>query len=345
MKLAGRAILDFLRRPDPAVRAILVYGPDAGLVRERGRILAQSVVADIADPFRVTEIEAKALADDPAQLADEAAALSLTGGRRVVRITGAADRLSALFADFLAHSPGEALVVVEAGDLPGRSSLRKAFEAAPAAVALPCYGDDPAAIHALIEEMLTEAGWTAERPALDYLKANLGADRGVTRQELTKLVTYLGVPGAGVRLTLEDVEACIGDSAALGLDDLCFAVTGGDTAGVERTMARCLMAGDGPIVILRGAQRHLQRLHLAAALCAAGSPPDAAVRRLRPPLHFKREAAFRHHLQTWSPAKLATALDILTEAEIACKSTGAPDEALCRTALLRIAGAARSPRR
>ena len=137
MKLAGRAILDFLRRPDPAVRAILVYGPDAGLVRERGRILAQSVVADIADPFRVTEIEAKALADDPAQLADEAAALSLTGGRRVVRITGAADRLSALFADFLAHSPGEALVVVEAGDLPGRASLRKAFEAAPAAGARP----------------------------------------------------------------------------------------------------------------------------------------------------------------------------------------------------------------
>lgn len=341
MKLAGRAIQGFLRRPDPAIRAILLYGPDAGLVRERGRTLAASVVSDLADPFRVTDLVAKDLQDDPARLADEAAALSLTGGRRVVRIAGASDRLAPLFADFLRAPPGEALVVVEAGDLPARSSLRKAFEAGASGAALPCYADDAAAIHGLIEETLREAGFTAEPAALEYLKARLGTDRGVTRQELTKLVTYLGTPEKGERLTLEAAEACIGDSAAIGLEDLCDAMAGGDRAALERCFSRCLLDGDGPIAVLRAAIRHLQRLHFAASLVAAGEPPDAALRRLRPPPHFKREASFRSQLRAWPASVLTRALDHLLEAEIACKSTGAPDEAICRDALLRIAQHAR----
>jgi hypothetical protein len=35
MKLASARVEGFLRRPDPEIRAVLLYGPDAGLVRER----------------------------------------------------------------------------------------------------------------------------------------------------------------------------------------------------------------------------------------------------------------------------------------------------------------------
>ena len=37
-------------------------------------------------------------------------------------------------------------------------------------------------------------------------------------------------------------------------------------------------------------------------------------------------------------------VELLTEAEIDCKSTGLPDEAICRGVLLRLAGAARQRR-
>lgn len=342
MKLASRAIEGFLRRPDPAARAVLIYGPDAGLVRERGKRLARTVVDDLDDPFRAVELSAAQIQDDPARLADEAAAQSLTGGRRVLRITEAGDKFSKIAGGFLAQPAGDALVVVEAGDLSGRSSLRKLFEAASNAAALPCYADDGETLETVIEQVLHQAGLGIEPPALDYLKANLGGDRGVSRQELDKLVTYMGPAGGTV--TLDAAEICVGDSAAIGLDDVCYAATAGDTTALERALGRCYLAGEAPIAILRAAQRHMQRLHLVAGQTAGGGA-EMAIKRLRPPLHFKRTREFAAQLRLWPVGRLATALDILTEAEIDCKTTGAPDQALCRAALIRIAGAARAARR
>jgi len=343
MKLAPRSIAGFLRRPDPGVRAALVYGPDLGLVHERAQLLATAVAEDPNDPFRVVELAAAQLADDPARLADEAAALSFTGGRRVVRISGTSERLTGLLQRFLADPLGDALIVLEAGDLGRSSGLRRLFEDADNAAALACYGDDADALEGLIAAVLGAAGLRLDPAAQDYLQARLGGDRGVSRQELTKLVTYMG-PDAGT-IRLEDVEACIGDSAALGLDDVCFATSGGDTGALERALARCFTAGDGPVAVLRAMQRHIQRLHLVAGLQQSGTPIETALKRLRPPLHFKRSALFRAQLRQWPVARLAQALDILTEAEIDCKSTGAADEALCRWALLRLAGAARAAQR
>ena len=117
MRLAPSRIAAFLQRPDPEIRAVLLYGPDEGLVRERAAAIARSVCADLKDPFRVADLTAAVLAADPARLADEAAQLSLTGGRRVVRVRGAGDGLAKLFAEFLGGTPGEAFVAVEAGEL------------------------------------------------------------------------------------------------------------------------------------------------------------------------------------------------------------------------------------
>src|SRR6516162_6591594 len=109
MKLAPSRIAAFLQRPDPETRAVLLYGPDAGLVRERAETIARSVCPDLKDPFRVADLGAAVLAADPARLADEAAQLSLTGSRRVVRVRGAGDTLGKLFAEFLEEEPGRCL--------------------------------------------------------------------------------------------------------------------------------------------------------------------------------------------------------------------------------------------
>jgi DNA polymerase-3 subunit delta len=46
-------------------------------------------------------------------------------------------------------------------------------------------------------------------------------------------------------------------------------------------------------------------------------------------------------VQQWPPKRLGQALAILLEAELDCKTTGLPDEAVCGRALIRIANAAR----
>mgnify|MGYP003340380061 CR=1 FL=1 len=55
MKLDSRSIPGFLASPDPEIRAVLLYGPDEGKVRERGADLARKIVPDLNDPFRIAE--------------------------------------------------------------------------------------------------------------------------------------------------------------------------------------------------------------------------------------------------------------------------------------------------
>ena len=319
---------------------MLLYGPDGGLVRERADALAGQVVDDLGDPFRVAELSPAQLKADPARLADEAAALAMTGGRRVVRLRPAGDDLGDLMAAFLADSPGEALVLVEAGELTPRSHLRKAFEAARNAAALPCYPDEDGGLRRVIEDTLAPLGFSMEPAAQRYLAAALGGDRLMTRRELEKLAVYMGDER---RISLADAEACVGDSSILTLDSVAMAAGAGDIAAVERGLALAYLEGANPVAVLRAAARHLQRLHLCAGAAARGEPLDRALRAFRPPLHFKVEKAIRSQVGKWPETRVVRAMDLVLEAERECKTTGLPAEAMCSRALLRLARAARSP--
>jgi len=340
MWLKGAAITAFVDAPDPKVVAVLVYGPDAGLVRERSLALTTAVLGAADDPFRLVEVDAAALKDDPARLRDEAAAISLGGGRRVVRVRNAGDALAELVKGTIDHIGGETLVIVEAGNLGSRSALRRLFEGTRAAAALPCYLDEPETLDDLIGDALAAAGLTIEPAARAYLVDHLGSDRLISRGELEKLVLYMG-PGGGV-VGLDEAMACVGDSAELTLEDVAFATAAGDQARLGRALTRSFLEGKSPVQALRATAHHLQRLHLTSGRRDCGMALEQALRSLRPVVFYKREPDFRRQLGQWTTPRLASALDIVLEAEQACKATGAPQEALCSRALMRIAVAARS---
>ena len=344
MKITGARMRKFLGEANPGIVCVLVYGPDRGLARERADALAHHVVDDPADPFRVARLTAAQIKDDPARLADEAAALSLTGGRRVVRITEATDGLTAVFKDFLntvadgKQSPdGEsALVVVEAGELGPRSSLRRLFEGAEAAAALACYADDARGLGSVIAETLARHGLTATPDALGFLTENLGGDRLLTRNELEKLALYMGGPGT---VELEHAMASVGDSAQVSLDAVVYAACGGDRRALDQALARAFSDGIQPVSLLRAAARHLQRLHLAAALVDRGKSPAQAMAALRPPVIFLFRDRFQAQMRRWPAARLAAAMELICEAELNCKTTGLPAQAVCGRALMRLAQA------
>lgn len=343
MKFKPGQVETFLKSPEPGVRAALIFGPDAGLVRERADRLARSVVPDLGDPFRTAELTPAQLRDDPARLADEAAAIAFTGGRRVVRIRDSGDALTTLLQAFLGDPPGDALIVVEAGDLGARSSLRSLFEGAANGAAIACYADDGGGLEAVILDSLRRNGLRPDNDALAWLVDHLGGDRRLTRSELEKLALYVGEPGP---VTLEHVLAAVGDAAGLSLDDLAFAAADGNQAAVQRVLDRLLREGTSPVSILRGVARHFQRLHLAAGLMAQGRTPDQAMAALKPRVIFKHTDRFRANLRRWPAERIAGAFDLLVAAELDCKTTGLPAPEICGRALIQIATAAgRTPSR
>jgi DNA polymerase III subunit delta len=340
LKLPGNRIEGFLKSPDPKARVVLVFGPDAGLVKERLDRLTRTVVSDPADPFRVAELSVSNLKEDPARLSDEAAAMAMTGGRRVVRLRDAGDAVAGVLQSFLGNPMGDALVLVEAGELGPRSSLRKLVEGADNAVALPCYADEGSGLEAVIHDTLRTAGLTAEPDAVSWLADHLGGDRLLTRSELQKLALYMG--GSG-RVRLDDAIACIGDTAALSLDDLTMAAAEGDHSTAQRVLDRLFREGTSPVTVLRGLQRHFQRLHLAAGAMANGQSAEQAVSGLRPPPHFRIAKRMQGQLHRWPAERIATALDLLVTAEIDGKTTGMPAAELTARAIMQLTRAGGRP--
>lgn len=340
MKLTGKRIDAFLKAPAADVAAVLVFGPEPSLIRERVAALVAAVAGVPPDPFRCIELPSLALRSDSARLVDEASALSFSGGRRLVRVRDAGDALTAAFSQLLTDAGGApGLVVAEAGDLGKRSSLRLLFEGAASAVAIACYPEDAASLRTLIRETLAAQGLSVDGDALDFLSAQLGADRAVTRAELEKLALYMGGPG---RVTLADAMAAVGDSAALSLGAIVVAAGAGDFGTLDKALETAFAEGASPVAIVRVAAQHVTRLLQAQALVAAGKTPDQAMASLKPPVIFHQKPAFGLQMRRWSRPRLGQALDLLTDAELACKTTGAPALALATRALLQIAHAARS---
>lgn len=328
MKLKTNQIDSFLKKPDPAIRTVLVYGPDGGLVRERGHTLSKHIVADLNDPFNAAHLTGEIIESDPSRLFDELNAQSLMGGDRLVRITFPVEGIASSFKEWLKSKPrGGVFVVIEAGDLGQQSSLRKLFEGAENAAALPCYIEDERSIGNFIRDELRSAGLTISADALDLMAQSIKGDRQRARMEVEKLVVYmLSAPQKTVALS--DVQQSCGDSGVQSFDDLAYAVTGGNVAQALRSYRRLLEDGTELMVIERVLQNHLSRLHLVRSQLDKGVSIEIAMKGLQPQVFFKQADLFRVQVNKFSAGRLRQLLLRLAQLEAKTKQTGMPAETL-----------------
>lgn len=334
-----------LKKLNPIFMAVLVFGKDEGLVRERADIFSKQITPDLSDPFNVVKPGVEELKDQPGLLADELCSFSLMGGRRLIRLDGASDRSCQKAVELaLEANAGDNFLVITAGDLKPTSKIRKSFEGAKHALAVPCYADGASDIQGLIHQMFSNAQLQAEPAAIQYLMSNLGGDRLVSRSELDKVIMYkLGDDDCSVSLDL--VTKLVGDTANLALHDIANAVASGNVKGLDILLERALIQGENAIAILRTLQRRLTQLHLVKGMIEDGNSVDDAMKQLRPPLFFAERDIFKGQLMRWTKTRLSQALAIILDAETQCKTTGMPDTSIANRVCARLAtSAARAAR-
>ena len=342
MKIEPRQAEAFLKKPDPRIRGVVIYGNDDGLVAERAVALAKSICDDLNDPFRVVDIAGEVLKHDPARLADEFGALSMMGGRRVIRVRPAGEESVAALENLVAAPAGDALIVVEGGNLTPRSGLRTLAETEACLAAMPCYMDNEAALEGLVESAARAQGLTVDADALPWIVERLGGDRGQTRSEIEKLLLYKA-GDAGKTITLEDAVDILGDTAAIGIDDVIAATFDGELVALDRALDRVFSEGGHPVQLVRSLQRHADQLHIVSAHASKGGNMESAMFKARGlPRGGPVRQRFERHLRAWPLPRLSASLTVILEAEIECKRTGLPDEAIARRLCLRLAQAARS---
>ncbi|MCR4282579.1 MAG: DNA polymerase III subunit delta [Bauldia sp.] len=319
-----------LAKPDPAVRVVLIYGSDDGLVAERAERFARAVTGDAADPIARLRLESAELADDPGRLADEAHAVPLFGGNRVISVRVGGNRpIQPAVETILAAPPQDSWVVLTAGELRKTAPLRKVCETNKGAWAIPCYADADRDLDRIIDEETKIAGLTISSEARTALKGLIGSDRMISRSEVRKLCLYAA---GGDGITIDDVRAVIGDAAAFAVDETIDALAAGDSAALDRGYRRLVSSGTPGFVIAGAALRHFNFLQKSRAAFDGGRPPESLVQRAVPPIFFSRQAAVAKQIAAWPPGRIERTLAMLDQSMLDSRLHGAlSDEVIGQT--------------
>ena len=345
MILSKRADIDrFLAAPAPEIRAVVIYGRDRAIVRERADAVARKAVKDINDPFDVAVITEADLDADGAKLFGELTALSMMGGRRLVRLRlddkPSADKSAA--EALKAHVEGqlnpEALFLIEGGALGRDSALRKEAEKAAGAAVIPCYEDEAGDVARMIREGLAKDRVGLTNEALELLRARLPHERGVARQEIERLALYLG-PGSGVTATPADLDDFLGVEPEASLADAAIDAFGGRLAQAQAGLRRAAQEGEGGPAAVRAMSFHLGRLRRTLTLVKSGAGAQEAAKASG--VFWKNEKEFLRQVRAWSLPQIDEVQAELLAGDRACKSSGAPDSLIAERLALTIAGRAR----
>jgi DNA polymerase III subunit delta len=328
----------FIAKPDPALPIVLVFGPDAGLVRERVDALVRASVDDPNDPFALARIEGEELTGNPSRLVEEAHTVPLFGGRRAVLVKAGSRNIASAVETVIASPSNECRIIIEAGDLRKSAPLRALCEKAKVAAALPCYVDNARDLERLIEEELRADKMSIASDARAALLSLLGGDRLASRNEIRKLALYCKDQSS---IELTDVMAVVADASALALDGVIDAAFAGRTAEVETEFGKARAGGSSPAAIISAAIRQVANLHKMKLSVEGGDSVEFAMKRGAPPVHFTREAQVGVALRAWSPARLLRAMEQLAEASLDMRRNAPLAEAIGQRTLLSIAVSAR----
>lgn len=339
MKLARGAIGRVIDRPDPNVRFYLFCGADEAQSRALGARLLKSLDAE---KFAIPGGSLKA---DPALLADEAAAIGLFGGKRLLWIEPASDEIAGAVETLLQLPAAESIAVAIGGDLKKSSALRKLAEAAPNALAEVSYMPEGDAAERMIQDLARAEGLTMRPGIATRIAAACANDRAVAAQEMAKLAIYLdATPAAPKELdsrALDEVGADMPEGGFNRLADLAFS---GDLAGLAEELSALSEGGAEGVPVVRSLQRRLLTLAPLRARIEAGERPGDVMASVDKAMFWKDKPVVARMIREWDAKGLERAAERLGRLERNLMLTDAPKTESIGEELMAIARALR-PRR
>lgn len=336
MKLSPRDAARYFAKPESQRTGLLIYGADAMRVAlKRQQVIAALIGPAGEEEMRLTRLSAGDLRKDPALLNDAIKAQGFFPGPRVAFLEDAADSIAKAVGTALADwQMGDAQLIVTAGSLTARSTLRKLFESHPNAYAVGIYDDPPGRDE--IDALLRAAGLTRidGDAATDIAALARDLDPGDFRQTLEKLSLFKF--GDDSPVTSAQVEACAPASQEAALDDVLHIVAESRQAEIGPVLDRLQGQGIQPVGLCIAATRHFRTLHAAAA---DPGGPAAGLARVRPPVFGPRRDRMARQAQAWGLHKLEDAVRLLIDTDLQLRSAGqsAPAMALMERALIRLA--------
>ena len=328
MKLSGAQANGYFSKPDTNKTGLLIYGGDA----MRVAIKRQEVIAALLGPageeeMRLTRIPASDLRKDKAMLMDAVKAIGFFSGTRAAFVEDANENVAPMILAALEDwEQGDAQIIVTAGALKPTSKIRKAFEAHSNAFAVGIYDNPPTREE--IEKTLRDAGLTAPTGDVMGVLTNLAQalDPGDFRQTVGKITLYK--LNDTTPLCADDIAACAPTSTEADIDDILMVVGDARAEQIGPVLRKLQAQGVNAVTLCIGAMRHFRSLHRVACDTTG-----------RPNVWGPNKDRVISQARQWGPARLETALTVLTDTDLKLRSAGqnAPAMALVERAFIRLA--------
>ena len=241
-------------------------------------------------------------------------------------------------------SAGDALAVIEGGNLTPHSGLRTLAENERCLAALPCYMDNGVRATIAGRECRQNARFGCRARCARLIVERLGGDRGQSRSEVEKLPA-LASEGDGARtVSLDDALAVLGDTAAMSASTTISSSPRPSMAKSPRWIAPSTECSEGgnpvqfrayscnatSISSIWWPRTRRRGRRSGSGRCGARGPaafwPDARTLQATP--------------SYVAPAAPRRTLRAILRAELDCKTTGNPHEAIARRLCLALASSA-----
>ncbi|MBC6444507.1 MAG: DNA polymerase III subunit delta [Alphaproteobacteria bacterium GM202ARS2] len=308
----------WLREHAATVRAVIIYGSNHGLIQHYARALQRHYLgAEHADDaFRFVPMDGATLKNAAHQLLDEVRSPALDGTSRLIWIKNGGDFLTKPL-EQLADIATDNALIITCERLDKRSSLRRLAERTSDLAIVACYDEQPSSLTAYIDTVVREHGKTIDAQARSFLVRSLNSERLDARNQLDKILLYSAFDES---ITLAMCEACLTSHDAVAMNPIAFAVALKDRATLGVLLDKAQEQGLAMPSILRSVAYHFMRLYQCLAWMQDGVPLAQTLYRLKPPVFFRDEDAFKKQLTLWSVEGVHRAIALLTESEIVSKS-------------------------
>jgi DNA polymerase-3 subunit delta len=322
-----------LDTPPADIRFYLLYGPD-----EAGSAaLAKRLERAMGPDAERVDLDSSTLRSEPARLADEAASMSLFGDKRWIRVMPATDEtLPALVALLEVAQAGNPVVLL-AGALKSSSKIVKLAQDSRHAMACISYVPDGREAEQIAVAIAREGGLRLSSDLARRICDLTGGDRALMAGEIEKLCLYLdAAPDRPMEATAEALSALSAGSQEDDTGALVNAVLGGDLKTMRHQLAMLGAVGANMGAILRPLQNRAMLLAQIRAEYDKSGRLDAAVDSVGKAVFWKDKAAVQRQVKMWDAAAIARAIQRLSAAERASRSSRNAGDVLVTHELLTI---------
>ena len=340
MKGKQQDIYSIINFGKSAYKAVILYGPNTFVINDLYKKLSKTLIDEDKEIFGSREFDAKEIIGDADSFYNEAQSFGLGADKKYIRINMGSSEAGGAILEFLKNDQEDVTLIVKAGILSPRSTLRKVAEKTDGVVIVPFYDDDTTSLVNFIADKTSENNFKISREASNEIITLTGLERGRVNDSINNLMLFLD-SSKKREINIDDVRLVLFDTNQNQINELCTNVCLGRIEDSQKILSRLFLQGVTPPQFVAALLGHFQKIHSTGLRVLSGVPVNAAIKEIKPPIFFKEVKSFQNQIENWGVKKAERALELLVETDLKTKTFSGLGHSIIGDVVLRLANVAK----